>query len=72
MRLEVTPDAEFKQWAAQFNLEVAGPSKRGAFLVRTQLGKVYLFGALHSEIRIVVPSIWTPENVAYMNGVEVL
>jgi hypothetical protein len=63
-------DARFISLCEEWGCEVAGPSERGAFLVLDNAGKAWGFTPLDPtrRLRDVVEMLWTPYNVAYMNG----
>jgi hypothetical protein len=53
---------------ATVNMEVAGPSESGAFLVRDTDGRAWLFsGDIRRMGRHCNESVWTPFNVERMN-----
>lgn len=72
-RLSHAKDDAFPGMAERYELEVAGPSKSGAFLTKDKSGTARLWGALRPDAkfgRVMTPSVWSDLNVEQMGGVS--
>jgi hypothetical protein len=66
---------EFLTLAGEYRMRVAGPSDRGCFLAEELGGRTWLFSGYPSAPskginwgRTMLPSVWTPLNVASIEG----
>lgn len=66
-------DREFSAQAIEYGYDVAGPSDRGCFLVRTPDGKAWLFGNLLNTVkhgRLQQESVWSELNLSYFKNTQ--